>query len=227
MNNNQRLQQDKKQASNKRTKKFGNGCEELIEEKDGFFNNYTDEELILMIRSGDDSPFDSLFLRYRPLVKKLIHSYYLYGYENDDFFQEARVVFNSAIQKYDKDRGLSFGNYYKLMLKHHLFSLIRKDTAKKRRAAKFSESLEALIETGKFPLTSFSGKDFSFQETLEVKETIPEYFSSLSELEHQVFTLYLSSKGTDLIAEELCCEELQVVHALDRCKRKMKQYFNS
>ena len=66
----------------------------------------------------------------------------------------------------------------------------------------------------------------SFQEALEVKESIPQYFESLSDFEHQVFIRYLRNIPREDIAKEFNCETVKVINALDRCNRKMKQYCN-
>lgn len=192
-----------------------------------FFEQLKDEDLITVIKSGDYSPFEILFQRYTPLVKNVIKDYYILGYERDDFIQEARIVFNKTILFYDKTRGHTFGNYYKLNLKNHLFSLIRKDMAKKRRIEKISESLDSLLENGFSPqyIQNYTSS-MSFQEALEVKESIPQYFESLSDFEHQVFIRYLRNIPREDIAKEFNCETVKVINALDRCKRKMKQYCN-
>lgn len=198
-----------------------------MNETEEFFKQLKDEEIILVIKSGDYFPFEVLFQRYVPLVKKVVKDYYIQGFELEDFIQEARIVFNKAIHLYDNTRGHTFGNYFKMNLRHHCFSLIRKDMAKKRRSEKISESLEGLLENGFSPnyIYNFSG-DMDFQEALEVKENIPKYFAYLSEFERQIFFRYLKNVDKEEIAKELNCEVMQVANGLDRCKRKMKIFFN-
>lgn len=198
-----------------------------MNETEDFFKQLKDEDIILVIKGGDYFPFEVLFQRYVPLVKKVVKEYYVQGFENEDFIQEARIVFNKTILFYDKSRGHTFGNYFKLNLKHHCFSLIRKDMAKKRRSEKISESLDSLLENGFSPnyIKNFSG-DLNLQEALEVKESIPKYFESLSDFEYEVFLRYLKNVDKEEIATEFKCSVSQVSNALDRCKRKMRTYFN-
>ena len=198
----------------------------MSDKKDNFYENLTDLEIISIIQGGDYYPFELLFLRYEPLVKKMVQTYYLQGYEKDDFYQESRLVFDKVIKTYDSERGLTFGSFYKVTLRHHFFSLIRKDMAKKRKADKFADSLEMLAEAGKLPNSMFAKSDYTYQEALEVKESIPGYFSALSGLEYETFTRYLKNATIKEIAQELHCEEIKVINALDRCKRKMRHYFN-
>ncbi|MBM6615182.1 sigma-70 family RNA polymerase sigma factor [Desemzia sp. RIT804] len=198
-----------------------------MNETEDFFKQLKDEDIILVIKSGDYFPFEVLFQRYVPLVKKVVKDYYIQSFEMEDFIQEARIVFNKAIHLYDNTRGHTFGNYFKMNLKHHFFSLIRKDMAKKRRSEKISESLEGLLENGFSPnyIKNFSG-DLDFQKALEVKENIPKFFEYLSEFERQIFFRYLKNVDKEEIAKEFTCEVIQVTNGLDRCKRKMKIFFN-
>ncbi|AEB31127.1 RNA polymerase factor sigma-70 [Carnobacterium sp. 17-4] len=188
----------------------------------------SDEELIHMIKNGDGYPFKILFERYHPLVTKLTKEYFLKSYELEDLWQEARIVFHKTIQTYDKDKGHTFGNFYKLNFKHHIFSLIRKDMAKKRRIEKIAESLDGMLEKGMSPQYIMNGKEgLSALDILQVKEKLAGYHLTLSKLEQKVFSLYLKNIDVDEIAKLLQCDSLQIKNALDRCKRKMKQILES
>lgn len=188
----------------------------------------SDEELILMIKNGDGYPFKILFKRYHPLVTKMTREYYLKSYELEDLWQEARIVFHKAIQTYDQDKGHTFGNFYKLNFKHHIFSLIRKDMAKKRKIEKIAESLDGMIEKGISPQYITNGKEgLSALDILQVKEKLAGYHHTLSKFEQKVFSLYLKNNEVDKIAEQLQCDSLQIKNALDRCKRKLKRTLES
>ena len=188
----------------------------------------SDEELIHMIKNGDGYPFKILFERYHPLVTKLTKEYYLKSYELEDLWQEARIVFHKTIQTYDQDKGHTFGNFYKLNFKHHIFSLIRKDMAKKRRIEKIAESLDGMLEKGMSPQYIMNGKEgLSALDILQVKEKLAGYHHTLSKLEQKVFSLYLKNIEVDEIAKHLQCDSLQIKNALDRCKRKMRQILES
>lgn len=191
-----------------------------------FFNKLTDLEIIAIIKGGDYYPFEILFQRYLPLVKSTTKDMYVQGFERDDFIQEARIVLNKSILFYDSQRGHTVGNYFKLNMQNHFFSLIRKDMAKKRRAGKVSESLEGLLENGFSPsyIEQYQG-GMTFENALEVKECIPEYVESLSHFEGQILVYHLRKMDKEEIAAKLNCEVIQVTNALDRCKRKLKKKF--
>ena len=46
------------------------------------------------------------------------------------------MIMHKAVQSYVPGKGLQFASFYKLRLKHHIFSLIRKESALKRKIDK-------------------------------------------------------------------------------------------
>lgn len=179
-----------------------------------------DDELIEMIKNGNDYPFAILFHRYYALVKKITSNYYLKSFDTDDFMQEAQMIFNKTIHTYDKTKGHTFGNFFKLNLKHHFYSLIRKDMAKKRSLERSSQSLDELTEKGE----RFNDPETEtpIDDILHVRERLSQYHQSLSLLEQMVFYHFIRNKDVEEIASFLEQDATKIRNALDRCKRKMK-----
>jgi len=186
------------------------------------------EELVGLIKQGETIYFEELFTRFLPLVKKMNNLYYFRFIERDDFWQEARIVMHKAVVAYDPDKGLQFSGFFKLMLEHHVYSLIRKETAQKRKIDKGAISLDQLMENeGNSQLDrSFIGKTMdqvSLEDVVQVRESTDSYFSCLSHFEQDVFTRFLLGKDFSVIAGEMDCETTQIKNAFDRCKQKMKR----
>ena len=99
-------------------------------------SEHSPEQLVALIQQGHPMYFEELFCRFLPLVKKFNKAYYLRSLEQEDFWQEARMVLHKAVQSYVPEKGLQFASFYKLTLKHHIFSLIRKESALKRKIDK-------------------------------------------------------------------------------------------
>jgi RNA polymerase sporulation-specific sigma factor len=193
-------------------------------ENDSIFTQMSDSEIIEIIKKGDDTPFDTIFKRYLALSVKVTKGFYLKSFESDDFLQEARIVFNKTIHTYDSEKGHTFGNFYKLNLKHHIYSLVRKDMAKKRMIEKNAESLEEMLENKQSMQYILQGKDqLPTIEILQVRERLADYQATLSDFEQLVFLDFIHNKEVGAIATNLNCDVLQVKNALDRCKRKLKQ----
>ena len=196
-------------------------------DKENFYTQMSDSELIQSIKGGNEEPFDILFERYRALAIKMTNGYYLKSFEAEDFLQEARMIFLKAIHTYDSEKGHTFGNFYKLNLKHHMFSLVRKDMAKKRTIEKLAESYDNLLEMREGMQHPRHGNvETPTLELLQVREKLADYQATLSEFEQKVFLDYIHNIDVEDIAENLNCDLSQIKNALDRCKRKMKQLFD-
>ncbi|WP_414839354.1 sigma-70 family RNA polymerase sigma factor [Carnobacterium sp. TMP28] len=193
-------------------------------ENDDLFTQMSDNEIIAVIKNGDNTPFDVIFKRYHALSIKITKDFYLKSFESDDFLQEARMVFNKTIHTFDSEKGHTFGNFYKLNLKHHIYSLVRKDMAKKRIIEKNAESLEEMLESQQGMQYILQGKgQLPTIEILQVRERLADYQDTLSEFEQRVFLDFIHNKDVEAISVHLNCDTLRVKNALDRCKRKLKQ----
>ena len=52
----------------------------------------------------------------KPLVNKFVRETILSGFEKEDLRQECYMIINKAVVKYDKEWGVPFESYYKIML---------------------------------------------------------------------------------------------------------------
>ena len=135
------------------------------------------------------------------------------------------MVLHKAVQSYAPEKGLQFASFYKLTLKHHIFSLIRKESAVKRKIDKGAVSLNAILENQCSNHTEYSfegvvSMNFSPEEIVMVKESASGYFDILSDFEQAVFIRFINGSDFQTIAEELECEVTSIKNAYDRCHRK-------
>ncbi|SBO17042.1 sigma-70 family RNA polymerase sigma factor [Carnobacterium divergens] len=187
----------------------------------------SDGELIAAIKKGQTEEFEQLFLRYLPLTKKLSNMYYFKYLEEEDYLQESRMVFFKALQQFVEGKGHTFGNFYKLNLKHHLFSLIRKENAKKRGADRLSDSLDEMLENNHAPkYIANQEEQVTAYDKMMISENVTAYYDTLSSFERHVFNGYLANLELEEIAKNLDCELLKVRNALDRCRQKLRKSFD-
>lgn len=190
-------------------------------------NDCTIDEMVTEIQKGEFYYFEPLFIRFLPLVKKLNGLYDLRSMEQDDFYQESRIVLHRAIQSFDRERGLQFAGYYKLMLQHRIYSLIRKEGALKRTSDRSSVSYDLMLENGfsHSKLSSFhdSVNRGTPENIIQVRESTSGYWDTLSVLEKEVFHYFIRGEEFTAIAEKVNCDLNQVRHAYDRCRQKMKK----
>lgn len=190
-------------------------------------NDYTIEEMVLEIQKGEPYYFESLFTRFLPLVKKLNGLYDIRSLEEEDFYQESRIVLHRAIHSFDPERGLKFAGYFKLMLQHRIYSLIRKEGALKRISDKSSISYDMITEKNythakAFPFNG-TRDTITPENIIQVRESTSGYLDTLSALEKEVFYYFIRGEEFITIAEKLDCDLIQVRHAYDRCRVKMKK----
>lgn len=182
------------------------------------------EELVRSLQEGNLLYFDDLFLRFRPLIRKFFSMYHIRLMEWEDFEQEARIVMLGALGRFQPTKGLTFGAYYKMLLQHHIYNLIRRDAALKRTIDRQALSYEAVQEQeGGEHLLNYHmlSSSASPEQLLQVKESTNEYFESLSTYEREVFRRYLTGMDNRTIAEETGKTLSQVQNAYDRCRLKL------
>ena len=100
------------------------------------YKKYNDYELIYMVRENDQSSYDILYKKYYPLIKKIAFDYYkrfsIYGYELDDFIQEALISFQIALNKYDDCKDTLFYTYVITCMERKMISFCRKISCSKK-----------------------------------------------------------------------------------------------
>ncbi len=88
-----------------------------------------DYELIYMVRENDDLSRDLLYEKYIPIIKSLANEFYQkynsYGYDFDDFVQEAMIGFQKAINSFNEDKETLFYSFVVLCIRRSLLSFCR------------------------------------------------------------------------------------------------------
>lgn len=98
------------------------------------YKNYNDYELVYMVKE-DGYYSDILFKKYQPMIFKLSNKYYKeyknYGYEFDDFYQEALFAFYEALDSYDNSKDTLFYTFVVVCIERSLVSFTRNITSNK------------------------------------------------------------------------------------------------
>lgn len=94
-----------------------------------------DNELIYMIRENDEYALNIMFKKYRPIIKRVCSSYYVfareYGVEFCDLIQEGNISLYKAYSTYNNYCDNSFYTYFIHCLNNHLHSYCRNISVKK------------------------------------------------------------------------------------------------
>lgn len=187
-------------------------------------SNKSDEELIILAKTGDDNYLEILLERYKPLVLSLANRYFIRGQDRDDVIQEAMIALFKAIQAFDTKKQTSFAGFVKTTTQNHLIDSIRKSEAKNNRVLNDAVSIENM----KFFIEDEQNEDFGIhEEELQDLLSNEEFKSNFSDLEWQVLNLRLIKLSYNDIAKELDVKEKVVDNALQRIKQKLKNIFKN
>ncbi len=182
----------------------------------------SNEEMVAAMKEGQMEYFEPLFYRFTPLIKKYMKDYFLEYVEFEDLMQEARLVMLDAVERYDSEKGMRFSGYYRLVLQHHIYGIIRKENAYRRKSDRRAVSFDQLLETSHSVQMKFV--DFQTPEyLLTLRESYEDYGALLSSFEKEVYLLFIRGLSIKSIASNLNVEYVRVKNALERCRQK----FNS
>lgn len=98
------------------------------------YKDINDYYLVDMICEGDDDSYGVLFNKYRPLIRNTSYSFYKrfkdFGYDFDDFIQEANVGFYKAIKYFNSNKNVLFYTFVSLCINRQLITFVNKISSK-------------------------------------------------------------------------------------------------
>ena len=185
-------------------------------------------KLVSDFQNGNDTAFNDLCEKYRPLMHAMISRIILSsfpgsaGSENDVYMQEATMALYNAAKTFDCEQNdVTFGLYTKICIRNRLVSVRRKLVGEQKRKKKHIEASKK----------SKNGKEPKDKEETPHRRNMPANGESLSKLieenlsgfEKKVFMLYLDNLSYSEIAEALNISVKSVDNALYRIRRKLKK----
>lgn len=196
---------------------------------------YTDEQLIEMLRAGDEDAERQLYERYKQTVRSRAHTYFLIGADHEDLVQEGMIGLYKAVLEYDPEREASFRGFADLCITRQILTAIKRATRKKHAPLNTYVSLNQPIfeEGGDQTLfdTMQNLRVVDPEEQLigqEEYDRIQKYLhDNLSSLEQTVLGLYLNGFSYQQIAQKLERPPKSIDNALQRIKHKLELLRNS
>lgn len=199
------------------------------------YSKYSDEQIIQMIKDGNQGAMDYLMDKYKDVVRKKAKALFLIGGEKEDLIQEGMIGLYKAIRDFQSDRDNSFYSFADLCISRQIYSAINASQRKKNLPLNTYISLYA-------PVSSHSEENDENQTLvdtmLHVREQNPEFllidrentsliedklYEKLSPLEKQVLKLYMEDMKYVMIAKRLNKEPKSIDNALQRIKTKLAQ----
>lgn len=188
------------------------------------YKGMKDEDIIVLINSGDKEALDFLMERYKELAKKKACTMFLLGGDRDDLIQEAMIGLYKAIRDYRFERNTSFSTFAGLCMTRQLYSAVR-----------YSNTMKNSPLNHYVPLYSSEDGQSDFdkvyyapgpEETVVSQENVAwlenKLNAELSGLESAVLNLFLCGFDYLAISEKLGRTPKAVDNALQRIKRKLK-----
>jgi RNA polymerase sporulation-specific sigma factor len=195
----------------------------------------SDNEIVFLIREGNQSAMDYLLEKYKYLVRNKAKALFLIGGDRDDLIQEGMIGLYKAIRDFQSDKDNSFFNFADLCISRQIYSAIKASNRKKNiplntyislYAPAYGENSDS--EEKETLVDIIHQKNVSNPEELVIdKENTSmieyELVRRLSNLEKQVLDLYMQDLKYIQIAEVLGKEPKTIDNALTRIKTKLNQ----
>lgn len=196
------------------------------------YSELTDEELVQLSKSGDESATDLIIERYKFFVKSKSRTYFLIGADKEDLIQEGMIGLYKAIRDYNPQKLASFKNFAEICITRQIITAIKTATRQKHiplnsyislnKPAYDDESERTLID-----LVSEKEK-FNPEDIMITKENFSSMFRKMSTIlssyEWKVMNLFIDGKSYSEIAKKLKKSEKSIDNALQRIKKKVEKY---
>ena len=196
------------------------------------YSNNSDDEIITLIKEGNQEATEYLLKKYSPLVKKSIRTLYLIGADTEDLSQEGMIGLFKALQNYEVGSSASFYTFAKVCIDRQIYTAIKASNRKKHLPLNSYVSFYSRMGDEETELINNleAGNDSNPEHIILNRESISniEELSEekLSKLEKNVLHLYLNVKSYADIAAELNKSPKSVDNAVQRIREKIKKAKN-
>ena len=196
------------------------------------YDEMTDEELVDVIKSGDQSAQETLFERYKDIVNMKANKFYIIGAEREDMAQEGLIGLYKAVKAFDKTKQNSFKTFANLCIERQLITAIKSSNRQKHIPlnSSFSLNLSAYDEnddtevievldtkTAEDPLDTITKREYFEYVESKINE-------NLSSFEKQVLNRYIQGESYNDIAEKLDTPIKSVDNAIQRIRKKAGKF---
>lgn len=187
------------------------------------YSQYTDEELITMLRGGEPEVMDFIIEKYKPMVRQKARVLYLVGGEQDDLIQEGMIGLFKAVRDYRSEKDASFRTFAQLCVDRQIYHAIQSSNRQKHQPLNTYISMNSEEwENEVYTMLQQSPENIVIaQENAQHLEH--KIRQQLSSFENQVLELYLDGDNYLVIAEKLEKSPKSIDNALQRIRGKVKE----
>ena len=188
------------------------------------YDQYSDEELISMLRGGESEVSDYLMEKYKEFVRKKARTMYLMGGETDDLIQEGMIGLFKAIQNYQPDKDASFRTFAGLCIDRQLYSAIQNSNRQKHIPLNSYVSLSEEEEADVLESTWSEDPEAIIIDRESTTALEDEIRKVLSPMENRVLDYYMKGYNYVKIAELMKKSPKSIDNALQRIRGKIKNF---
>jgi len=192
------------------------------------YKDFSDDELIMMLRNGDESVMDYIMDKYKKTVRNKAKALYLMGGDEDDLIQEGMIGLFKAVVDYKPERDASFYTFANLCISRQMYTAIESSRRKKHQPLNFYVSFYEGEAEGEH--SSLDESDLSSEEAnpeslfiakendLQIRENIARI---LSPMENEVMNYFMDGLDYKEIAVKMGRTPKSVDNAIQRIKNKI------
>ena len=191
----------------------------------------TDEDLVVLARTGDAWAIETLLIRYRNYARAKARSYFLQGGDREDIVQEGMIGLFKAVRSFKENKQSSFRAFAELCISRQIITAIKTATRQKHIPLNSYVSLNkpvpsdtddprAMIDV--LPALEASDPLEILMNTADFASLKTCFDEILSGLEGEVLLLFLEGRTYQEIAENLGRHVKSIDNALQRIKRKIE-----
>lgn len=193
------------------------------------YDELSDEEVIKLIKQGDDNAFSHILEKYKEIINIKSAKYYIIGAEKDDTFQEGMIGLFKAIKSFDESKKNSFKTFANICIERQLITAIKSSNRQKHMPLNSYLSLNNSAydndDNNEELINTFDSKTIEDPlDTVMKKEYIEKIESTidktLSDFEKQVLKRYMRGESYVNIAEKLDAPVKSVDNAIQRIRKK-------
>lgn len=193
------------------------------------YTNLNDEDIIEMIKNGDEQALSFLLEKYRDLVGVKASKYYMIGSEKDDMIQEGMIGLFKAIKDFDNNKQNTFKTFANICIERQMITAIKSSNRQKHMPLNSYLSLNTSAyendeDSGEL-LDTFNSKTIEDPlDTITKREYYEEVENAidknLSKFEKQVLNKYMQGDSYTVIANKLDAPVKSVDNAIQRIRKK-------
>ena len=194
------------------------------------YTGYSDEELLIRLRDGEQGITDHIMNKYKNLVRSKAKSMYILGADSEDLIQEGMIGLIHGVREYDGSRSASFRTFAEICIRSRLYSAVRAAARDKHTPLNQSVPLEIPFFDGQGPVSgAMAGEN---PEDLiigreGVQDALSDVRKQLSDFEAKILGYYLDGLTIREMAKAVSRSPKSVDNAVQRIRRKAARQLNS